>query len=107
MVATDGGARSALWRQIAADVLGMPVQYRARHPGSALGAAFVAGMAVGDFESWAEIERFSEVTAITEPDAGKGAVYSELYGIYRGMYEALKPSFARLARTPAGAAQKS
>ncbi len=101
VVATDGGARSKLWRQISADVLGVPVLYRARHPGSALGAAFVAGMAVGVFEEWAEIERFSEVTDVTQPDAVRSAVYSELYGIYREIYVALKPSLERLARVGA------
>lgn len=101
VVATDGGARSKLWRQISADVLGRPVLYRARHPGSALGAAFVAGMAVGIFSDWSEIETFSEVTDVTEPDAGRSAVYSELYGIYREIYPALRPSFVRLSRAGA------
>ncbi len=98
VVATDGGARSKLWRQISADVLGRPILYRARHPGSALGAAFVAGMAAGSFGGWSEIERFSEVTDITEPDSARAAVYSQLYVIYREIYPALGQSFVRLSR---------
>ncbi len=46
-VITDGGARSPLWRQIVSDVLGIPVTHLRSHPGSALGAAFVAGLGAG------------------------------------------------------------
>ena len=45
--AADGGAASDLWLQIAADVLERPVTRIDRHPGSSLGAAFVAAMGTG------------------------------------------------------------
>ena len=48
--ATNGGVRSGLWRGIAADVLGREVVSFPEHPGSALGAAFVAGMHAGLFD---------------------------------------------------------
>ena len=47
VVASDGGAGSRVWMQIAADVLGHPIELLAGHPGSCLGAAYVAGVAVG------------------------------------------------------------
>ena len=47
IVACDGGAASDLWLQICADVLNRPVQRLRRHPGSCLGAAYVAGVGVG------------------------------------------------------------
>src|SRR5205823_604114 len=42
--ATGGFARSPLWRQMLADVLGMPVGFPAGHEGSSYGAALL-GMA--------------------------------------------------------------
>jgi len=96
-VITDGGARSALWRQIVADVLGLPVVHLRTHPGSSLGAAFVAGMGVGLFESWEEIDSFVAPAGITTPEAEHSRVYSRLYGQYCMLYERLRPSFQEAA----------
>jgi len=41
---SNGGARSTVWRQIVTDIVGEEVEYITDHPGSSLGAAFVAGM---------------------------------------------------------------
>ncbi len=97
IVATDGGARSRLWRQIAADILGSPVEHQAEHPGSALGAAFVAGMGSGVFSDWSEIGRFTRVTSVTEPRAVHRAPYDELYAIYRELYPRVRSLYGRLA----------
>ena len=58
VLASDGGARSRVWMRIVADAIQMPVQLLAGHPGSCLGAAFVAGIGIGAFTHWREIERF-------------------------------------------------
>jgi xylulokinase len=106
VVATDGGVRSGLWRQIAADVLGLPITSFPEHPGSALGVAFVAGMAVGLFRDWAEIEAFAGQALRNEPDPKAHARYQEAYRLYRQLYEALKPLFPQAASLgqPLGAA---
>jgi xylulokinase len=48
---TGGGAKSDLWNGIKADVLGCPVVQIARSEGAPMGAALLAGYAVGFFES--------------------------------------------------------
>ena len=48
---TGGGDRSALWNQIKADALGIPVVQIDRHEGAPLGVAMLAGYGVGLFES--------------------------------------------------------
>lgn len=93
---TNGGARSSLWKQITADVLGIPLEQIAHHPGSSLGVAFVAGMGVGIFQHWNEIERFIQITAVVEPDMAIHARYERLFGLYRDMYQRLKDRFALL-----------
>jgi xylulokinase len=98
---SDGGARSETWRQITADVLGLPLEHVAQNPGSALGAAFAAGIATGVFEDWRDIQRFVVVAGVTEPDGRYAARYEELFGIYLDLYAALKHVFPRLQRATA------
>ena len=85
---TNGGARSRVWPQVTADVLGMPLERLAVTGGSALGAAFAAGMGVGAFSDWKEIERFVEVTDLVEPREHQA--YDGPYRTYRALYPALK-----------------
>lgn len=85
---TNGGARSRLWTQVTADVLGLPLEKLRSHPGSALGVAFVAGMATGAFADWSEIERFVEPGSVIEPHDHEA--YDEGYATYRALYPALR-----------------
>jgi xylulokinase len=90
---TNGGARSALWKQVTADVLGLPLETLRSHPGSALGAAFVAGIGVGAFRDWGEIDRFVEVGDVVEPRDHER--YDQPYRDFRALYPALKASIGR------------
>jgi xylulokinase len=96
IVACDGGAASDLWLQISADVLNRPVQRLRRHPGSCLGAAYVAGVGVGVFRDWAGIARYVEPGEIFAPDPACAAVYGRGYAVFREAYERLKTLYPRL-----------
>ena len=52
--AVGGGARSAVWNQIKADVLGVPYQRLSRVEFGTWGSAMIAGKAVGLFDDLAE-----------------------------------------------------
>jgi xylulokinase len=93
----NGGARSALWKQVTADVLGIQLEQVADHPGSSLGAAFCAGMGVGAFTRWDEVERYIRISTVTQPNPENHSRYIKLFGLYREIYEALKDKFPRLA----------
>ncbi len=95
---TNGGAHSALWRQITSDVLGLPLEEIAHHPGSSLGAAFVAGKGIGVFADWGDIEKFIEVSTVTRPNMKNYQRYQVLFKIYREVYEKLKDTYPELAR---------
>jgi xylulokinase len=95
---TGGGSRSPLWRQILADVLGLPVNHSDRDYGAALGAAFAAGMAAGEFRSWDEIAGITTTAGRTEPDPATAGRYGELYAVYRSLYPALLDQQHALAR---------
>jgi xylulokinase len=99
--AADGGSRSALWMQIAADVTGRRVQVVAGEAASALGVAFVAGIGAGLFREWHEIERFVTRGAVYERQPGVHARYDTGFAIYRDLYPRLQPLFAELGRLDA------
>jgi xylulokinase len=85
---SDGGAKSRIWTQIIADVIGMPIEVVEGQGGAAVAAAFVAGMAVGSFSDWRDIERFTTVSATVEPHLEDA--YARGYRAYRDLYPALK-----------------
>jgi xylulokinase len=97
VVASDGGAESRVWMQIAADVLGHPIELLAGHPGSCLGAAYVAGVAVGAFAGWDEITRYVRPGGVVAPDLANAEHYARHYALYRELYERLAPLYPRLA----------
>jgi xylulokinase len=94
--ACDGGAASDLWLQIAADVMDRPVQRIDRHPGSCLGAAYVAGHGAGLLKDFAGISRYVADGRIFEPIAAHRPVYDHAYQNYRETYERLKTLYPRL-----------
>jgi xylulokinase len=94
---TNGGARSALWKQVTADVLGLALEVPRGSGGSALGAAFAAGMGSGMFADWGEIERFVSIDEVIEPDLAAHAATGEGYATFRSLYPALRPLFAKEA----------
>ncbi|MDR7422510.1 MAG: FGGY family carbohydrate kinase [Armatimonadota bacterium] len=92
----DGGARSGLWREITASILGREVYHLAGgHTGSAYGVASVAGVAAGLW-SWQDIKARVKIAGVTEPDREAAAVYADLYAVYRETYRRLKDLYPRL-----------
>ena len=93
---TNGGASSPLWKQIVADVADIALEPVVDHPGSALGAAFAAGVGSGVFDSWDEIDRFVAVGPPVVPDERTRVVHDRRHAVYRGLYGSLRPWFLAL-----------
>lgn len=93
---SDGGAKNPLWRQITADVIGMDIKYILNNPGSSLGVAFLAGVSVGIFKNWNEIDKFIAKSEIVIADQNNHIEYDKYYSIYRKLYEILKPLYEEL-----------
>lgn len=94
---TGGGAKSPLWRQILADVLGAELVTVNSEEGAAFGAALLAATGAGVFASVEEAcESTIEIAGSTKP-GGESDRYDGYYQEYRALYPALKPSFHRLA----------
>ena len=100
VLACDGGAASDLWLRITADVLERPVERLLHHPGSSLGAAFVAGMGTGTIRDWGAIARYVPPDRVFEPRAANLPACREAYAVYRDLYERLKTLYPRIAELP-------
>jgi xylulokinase len=91
-----GGAKGPLWRQIKADVTGLPVRVPVSVETTATGAAILAAVASGVHESVAAgVNAFVAFRPEEhEPDAERREAYDEAYRRYRDVYFALRPVFA-------------
>lgn len=98
MLACGGGGRSAVWRQMLADVFGCPVCTAQSNEGPALGAAILAGVGAGLYPSVREAcDRMIRVGGEQPPIAENVAAYRRGYEMYRSLYPCLKDAFRRLA----------
>jgi xylulokinase len=102
ITATGGGARSALWRQMQADIYGAEVVTINIAEGPAFGAAILAGVGAEVYNSIQEAtSEIVKVTSKTQPIKDNVGVYEEYYRIYRSLYPALKPEFDNVSETVA------
>ncbi len=96
---SGGGARSLLWRQILADVLDSELVTVNTAEGAAYGAALLAGVGAGVWESGdAACADTIHLTGSTTPNAATAHYYNDVYAQYRQLYPLLKPAFANLAK---------
>lgn len=86
-----GGARSAVWQQIKADVCGRAFRVPVCGEATAMGAALLAGWGAGLIERGA----FPGVRtdAVYTPDASAAAAYESAYALYQRLYQAVRPLY--------------
>jgi xylulokinase len=91
---SGGGARSAFWRQMLADVFGKPVAALETQEGSAYGAALLAMVATGHYGSVGEVCAAAiHETDRCAPRPAEAAAYVKGYEIYRALYPMLRPFY--------------
>ncbi len=94
-----GGARSAVWRQILADALGLPLLLPTLLvEATSLGAAVAGGVAVGLYPGYEVVREIVQVRPGEEPTAASAARYEEIYPLFREAYTRLVPIYEGLAR---------
>jgi xylulokinase len=93
-----GGAKSEIWCQILADVLGRSVHVVAA-PGDAAarGAAIIAGVGLGWYADYCPAGDFFAVNHIYTPETKSTKLYDELYPVFRKLYPQLRGVFQDLA----------
>lgn len=96
-----GATKSAVWNQIQADMYQMRCETLNVADAAVLGAAIMAGVAIGIFANIPEAaSRMINVSACYEPIAKNASVYDEMYEIYCAAYEGFQREhvFEKLAK---------
>jgi len=106
-VATDsllllgGGARSATWAQMRADLVGRPAEIPSCVDSAPIGAAMLGMVAAGLAPDLASVARaMPQSSRLLQPDPAKADIYESAYQLYRRLFQALRPP-------PAGPASQS
>jgi xylulokinase len=90
IVMAGGGARSPVWRQIAADVFGLPTHALATADQAAMGAALLAAIGIGGLDPVATARTWSSYGPALDPSDQNRIRYAELAGLYREATEATR-----------------
>ena len=89
--AIGGGARSAKWLQMKADIVGTPISAIGVSDAASLGAALLAGWGIGIYASLEEaVARTVSISARYEPDEKRSAHYRDQLDVYRQLYPTLR-----------------
>jgi xylulokinase len=84
--ATGGGARSAWWTQLKADITNRPIEVVEVQEAGTLGAAILAGAAIGVYaDIVATSKAFASASRVFEPDARRATLHQERLEAYRSL----------------------
>lgn len=98
MMACGGGGKSPVWRQMLADLYGCPVKTVKQQEGPALGAAILAGVGCGIYNSVeTACGRLLRMSSSTEPEEENTVLYRQFHCLYQRLYSSLKEDFKELA----------
>ncbi|MCI0332828.1 MAG: xylulokinase [Planctomycetes bacterium] len=96
--ASGGGARSAFWRQMQADVLGKTVVSMAADEGPAYGVALLAAIGAGEFNNIAEAcDATVKTKGQTKPNSAARKQYDKGFPEYQQLYRSLRDDFKKIA----------
>lgn len=89
--AMGGSANSLLWTQIKSDVTGKPIVVPSSDTATTLGAAILAGVGIGFYESYEEAVALTvKETRRHEPNPENKEIYDKVYETYLELYRSLE-----------------
>ena len=99
MRVSGGGAKSALWKQILADVMNQAACTMNAEQGPAFGVALLAAVGNGEFKNIEEACKATiEVTAKTTPQRAAVKKLDRTFEVYRGLYGSLKEAYSSISQ---------
>ncbi len=95
--ASGGGSKSALWRQLQADLFGKKVVTLQAEQGPAFGVALLAAVGAGAYKNIEEACA-ATITLATETPVDRVAKrrYDQAFPVYQGLYRSLREDFKRI-----------
>jgi len=87
IILAGGGAQSRLWRQMIADVFGLPVAKLRTEEQSSLGAALMAGAGIGMFDIVKTSRQWVKYDNAVDPDANNREKYHQALSLFRTIYK--------------------
>ncbi|MDF2614014.1 MAG: xylB [Clostridia bacterium] len=99
MVVIGGGAKGELWRQIMADMYGIPIlKPNYLEEATSMGAAIAAGVGAGIFDSFDVIHEFLKIEDKVYPNRDNTQVYDKMLPIFNECYESLVGVYEKLSK---------
>jgi xylulokinase len=93
-----GGASGRTWRQIMADIYGIPIQRPALlAEATSFGAALAGGIGVGIYKDWSMAETLIPIVDELQPNLQLVTQYEKMYDIFNRVYDAFEPLFQDVA----------
>lgn len=90
--ATGGGAKSAVWMQMKADMLGIPITALKTVDAGTVGSAMLTGIVTGCFKNLEDAAaHMVEKMTVYYPREEMHQKYAEIYQRYRKLYQAVRP----------------
>jgi len=91
-----GGSKSKIWRQIIADIIGIPVNLLNKQETASLNLACLISLGLGVHKDMKEIVEKLDLRVISEepPSLEHKKKYDQLYTMYKNLEETLKPTFS-------------
>ncbi len=98
MTVIGGGAKSAVWRQMMADIYDCRIEkLNYLEEATSMGAAVIGGVAVGLFPDFDVIDRFVRVDDVVHPQPANQPIYRKMLPIFERCYHALVEVYDDLA----------
>lgn len=94
-----GGARSAWWMQLKADLLEVPIEVSSQEEPGTLGAALLAGIGLGTYRTLSEAVERVEIARRYEPDSGRRARFLAKLDRHRAAVQSLHETPAPILAT--------
>jgi len=94
---TGGGAKSKLFREIMADVLGLTLSYNPKMS-TTIGTAYIGYMAAGVKKRWEQAKEWPVITDKIDPKASLRGLYDNMFSVYLNLYEKHKEDFRSVGK---------
>lgn len=98
VTATGGFARSAVWRQMLADILNCPVNIPDTFEAGCLGSAVMAMKSLGMIDNLDTPQKFIGNFSSYQPDPAAVKVYQRYTPLFKQVEEMLAPAYAEIAK---------